>query len=78
MKPLRLKIVIADGMVNIDTETTNYPGDFVYASLCNLHGLQANHENPEWPEMRDKLSEVSRLLVDVYKIYNGAACKLIL
>ena len=76
MKTLRIQIVVQDDSISIETPSLTEDNDFYFSALFHNgvitgYGMQANNENPEWPELRKKLATVAREALAAHKIYNG-------
>lgn len=76
-KPLRVQVTVTDGMVNIETPGLKDEDDFYFTALFDNHGridmtgMQANHEDPEWPELKDKLFLMAKAAIAAYKEFNN-------
>jgi hypothetical protein len=71
MKPMRAQITIQDGMISVETPGLKEVGDFYYSGLfTGRHitgfGMQANHVNPEWPKLADKLTAACQEFIKVW------------
>lgn len=74
MKPLKLQITVQSGMVNIETPGIDGEGDFFYGGIFDTSGItgsgmQANHIDPEWPELRRIMDEAADVLIRAYNEY---------
>ena len=70
MKSLRFQVTIYSDMINIETPTSTEAGDFYYSAIFSRQGItsgmQANHDNTEWPDLRDKLEDVALAVIEAY------------
>ncbi len=72
----RVEVTVANGMVSIETPGLHGDDEFYFCSFFSSNridtcGLQANHENPEWPEFRAQLVKVADAMILAHKIYNS-------
>jgi hypothetical protein len=74
MKYSYIKTVVNDGSITIDTKTTKNPNDFAFSAFIDdkskviMSGLQANHSDPEWPELHKALCDCAEALHKVHKL----------
>ncbi len=73
MKTLRIQIVVSEDMVSIETPTLDNADDFYFSGMFDSSGIvgagmQANHIDPEWPEMKKKLLKIGDAAIEAWKI----------
>lgn len=76
MKALRVQITVHGGMVNIETPSLDGDGDFFYGGVFEKDkitgsGLQANHADPEWPELKRILDEAADVFIRAWEEYQN-------
>jgi len=72
-KSLRIQAVAHGETISIDTKDKISKGSFMYTaffigSKSIGYSMQANHTDPEWPEMRRALFNVAKALREVQKV----------